>query len=472
MHFDWVCVTDAPLVEAYAPLAAHRSDQGLAPLVVALDEVIRWSPAGEDTLTTLRWLATVTANQWGADYLLLGGSHALLPAPIHRLYYPALDSRHPIDAYYRCLDGEWDVDGDGLYAEFEDDAADQTVHLNVGRIPADSPAAVASMVAKIIAFEQRPWHEEPGALFVASLMDADWTPEDIYPNWSLNMAMNRREEVLTLRPEMRAGTLFQSDVPGPPLDDPLNPVALADSLSLRRHDFVYFQLRGDAVAWELVGDYQMEASALDPVENCGHAFLTTMISGSVADTREPGVLSRLVTMADGGAVASIASSGYGYLVHNNQFQTFLMSRLHGGETARVGEAFSQALQDFLDYPWVPNGNRNSTYWYFTLLGDPATLLAPVQALVSVLPAAPPINFRAVPNPFNPSSTLHFDLATRQQARLEIYDLRGRRVVTLVDREMGPGPHAIPWSDAPASGLYFARITTGETTRTVKLTLIE
>ena len=150
VHFDWVCVTDAALAEAYAPLAAHRADQGLAPLVVPLDEVIRWSPAGEDTLATLRWLATVTANQWGAEYLVLGGSHALLPAPIHRLNHPLLDYQNPTDAYYRCLDGAWDVDGDGLYAEWEDDAAEMTVHLTLGRIPADTAEEVTQVVDKIL----------------------------------------------------------------------------------------------------------------------------------------------------------------------------------------------------------------------------------------------------------------------------------------------------------------------------------
>ena len=96
VQLDWVCVTDAPLTDAYAPLAAHREAQGLSTLVLSLEEVILWSPAGDDTTATLRWLAGVAAEQWNARYLLLGGSHALLPAPLHRVEYDTADPDHPI----------------------------------------------------------------------------------------------------------------------------------------------------------------------------------------------------------------------------------------------------------------------------------------------------------------------------------------------------------------------------------------
>lgn len=166
IELDWVCVTDAALVDAYAPLAAHRQSQGLASIVLPLDEVIRWSPAGDDTIATLRWLSGVAVNQWGAQYLLLGGSHALLPSPIHRLVTPNYDFDHPIDTYFSCLDGQWDVDGDGLFAETED-AAEPTIHIALGRIPADDVISVNNIVSKILAFEQRPLETTRGALFVS-----------------------------------------------------------------------------------------------------------------------------------------------------------------------------------------------------------------------------------------------------------------------------------------------------------------
>jgi DNA-binding beta-propeller fold protein YncE len=84
----------------------------------------------------------------------------------------------------------------------------------------------------------------------------------------------------------------------------------------------------------------------------------------------------------------------------------------------------------------------------------------VEAETSVLPG---LGLRAYPNPFNPDVTISFSLRGASNVRLEIYDTAGRRVVTLLDRAMGPGEHHLAWNgcdgrgNGVASGVYFARI---------------
>lgn len=71
-----------------------------------------------------------------------------------------------------------------------------------------------------------------------------------------------------------------------------------------------------------------------------------------------------------------------------------------------------------------------------------------------------------PNPFNPSTVVSFDLATRERARIEVYDVLGRRVATLADRVFEAGRHRVSWNgrdDAgrpAASGVYFCRLAAG------------
>ena len=476
-RFDWVCVTDAPLVDAYAPLAAHRAAQGLSTLVLSLEEVIRWSPAGDDTTATLRWLAGVAHGQWGARYLLLGGSHALLPAPIHRLSFLDNDNDHPTDAYYACLDGDWDVDGDGLVAEWEDDAADPAVQLGVGRLPADDPQAVSDVVAKIIAFEKRPAAQSPGALFVSSLLDATWDGTGPYPNTPLGFAMSLRDQALAASPTLRAGTLFQGPEVVPPLEDPLNPVALADSLGSRAHDLVFFQLNGSARTWELAGGLNVHEELFAPLADSGRLFLTTMLSGPVADTRGPCILRELIAMRGGGSVGVIAPSGLAYFAPLQYFQQRLWDRLLDGGAERLGDAFDAALADIVGEGGFANSAAATTYWYQTLLGDPALLLRPLDDPTSgVPPTASPARLRAVPNPFNPETVIEFEVAGGdgglQPVTVEIFDLQGRRVARLLERALLPGPHAVSWRAAGPSGLYFARVTVADTDATVKLTLVE
>jgi hypothetical protein len=84
----------------------------------------------------------------------------------------------------------------------------------------------------------------------------------------------------------------------------------------------------------------------------------------------------------------------------------------------------------------------------------------------------------VPNPFNPRTELRFDLPQAGRARLAIYDVTGRRVCTLLDRELPAGGYRLPWDGtdgrgiAVASGVYHARLEiAGQAPATRKLVLV-
>jgi hypothetical protein len=68
-----------------------------------------------------------------------------------------------------------------------------------------------------------------------------------------------------------------------------------------------------------------------------------------------------------------------------------------------------------------------------------------------------------PNPFNPSTAIPFSLAGMGRVRIDIYDVQGRHIKTLVDRVESAGPHEALWqgdSDAGSrvgSGVYFYRM---------------
>lgn len=72
-----------------------------------------------------------------------------------------------------------------------------------------------------------------------------------------------------------------------------------------------------------------------------------------------------------------------------------------------------------------------------------------------------------PNPFNPSTSIRFDLAERSPVRLDIYDISGRLVKTLVDATLPAGPHTVNWDGttdlnrSATSGVYLYKIQAGE-----------
>jgi hypothetical protein len=82
-----------------------------------------------------------------------------------------------------------------------------------------------------------------------------------------------------------------------------------------------------------------------------------------------------------------------------------------------------------------------------------------------------------PNPFNPMTTLRFDLPVAGQAQLSIYDLAGRLVRVLVEGEIPAGSHEAVWDGrdqsgrASPSGSYLARLVAGGKVEGVRLSLV-
>jgi hypothetical protein len=78
-----------------------------------------------------------------------------------------------------------------------------------------------------------------------------------------------------------------------------------------------------------------------------------------------------------------------------------------------------------------------------------------------------------PNPFNPTTTIQFDLPKPSQVSHEIYDLLGRKIETLVNSKLGVGPHSVLWDGKDrSSGIYFYKIQAGDFTETQKMLLLK
>jgi hypothetical protein len=83
------------------------------------------------------------------------------------------------------------------------------------------------------------------------------------------------------------------------------------------------------------------------------------------------------------------------------------------------------------------------------------------------------NFSSFPNPFNPTTTLSFTLPKAGKSKLAVYDLLGREVAMLEDQKYDAGEHRIRFDgSALPSGIYFARMVSGEYVATQKLLLLK
>ena len=78
-----------------------------------------------------------------------------------------------------------------------------------------------------------------------------------------------------------------------------------------------------------------------------------------------------------------------------------------------------------------------------------------------------------PNPFNPVTTIQFDIPEAGEVRLDVYNILGEKVATLVQGRHEIGRYTIRWdASGMASGMYFYRISSAKFTATKKLVLMK
>ena len=145
---------------------------------------------------------------------------------------------------------------------------------------------------------------------------------------------------------------------------------------------------------------------------------------------------------------------------------------------------------FEEVSWAVGAELLNEWVYIDLIdGDSADSVAWIAADDFRLPAVAakamaaksrPLSFALepnYPNPFNPHTMVRYALPEAQQVRLEIYDLLGQKVRTLVDGAQPPGSYRLVWDGrndrglAVASGVYFYRLKTPQFRHTRKMLLL-
>jgi len=107
----------------------------------------------------------------------------------------------------------------------------------------------------------------------------------------------------------------------------------------------------------------------------------------------------------------------------------------------------------------PSGIIDSSYFYFSKEVSP-----------------PPRNYalsQNYPNPFNATTMVNYQLPVDGYVKLEVYNVLGQKVATLVDSRQQTGYRSVTWDASNiSSGLYFYKLTAGDFTETRRMMLVK
>ena len=103
---------------------------------------------------------------------------------------------------------------------------------------------------------------------------------------------------------------------------------------------------------------------------------------------------------------------------------------------------------------------------------PSTEITQVEGNITTIPSAYQL-FPNYPNPFNPVTTIKYDVPKTSLVKIKVYDVAGKMISELVNRQMEAGSYEINWNGSEyASGVYFYKIETKDFTKVMRMVLIK
>lgn len=162
--------------------------------------------------------------------------------------------------------------------------------------------------------------------------------------------------------------------------------------------------------------------------------------------------------------------------------TFRLTRTSSTQDRSVTEIpyMSEEDNEFnaLDGSITPAEGQEYIYCLYMLDSEEEWILLAQTSLDSGLPDHPTLEIQAFPNPFNPSTNIHFTVDRTQRIQVSIFDIRGNRITLLVDSVMDPGAQIIPWHGCDdfgmkvGSGTYFVVVQGNSVTQSEKIMMIK
>ena len=134
--------------------------------------------------------------------------------------------------------------------------------------------------------------------------------------------------------------------------------------------------------------------------------------------------------------------------------------LDGANDIITADIDGDSYQDVI----VTGFNANKVVWYNNLLTDIGILSERVSTIYEL--------FSNFPNPFNPSTKIKFALPKPETVTIEVYNIIGQKIQTLLNKPMPAGYHEVEFNGQNlSSGIYLYRIETGQWQDIKKMVLI-
>ncbi|MDD2889276.1 MAG: C25 family cysteine peptidase [bacterium] len=371
---EYVIITTDSLISSFQPLADWKTKKGVSTRIVSLASIYS-GYSGRDNAEKIRNFIKYANTNLGTLWVLLGGQcdyeNGQEIVPRRNVYYMTSgegkyddEDTIPSDLYFSDLDGTWNNDNDAVWGEKPQngDTVDLYSDVFVGRAPVLNKTQTQNFVNKVLTYEKNPPSGYLKRMFLptAELFDK-------------NNGIASAEAITAITPsgwqdiklyEVNAKLSRKATI------DTINSgVAFTHLVGHGRESGVYLYIGG--------GTYLSSAN-VDTLSNGNKRGIFNSIAcfaGAVDEVYNGDCLAEHLINTQGGGVASIMSSRYGWgdetgiLWYSEAVDTSFYGEVFNGNHWHLGEAHAVSKDNFVSYaawnselPWV--------IYELNLFGDP------------------------------------------------------------------------------------------------------
>ena len=157
----------------------------------------------------------------------------------------------------------------------------------------------------------------------------------------------------------------------------------------------------------------------------------------------------------------------GWAAHGTPSSGAIMVTYNGGANWEIEESTNiwfDCLNIYNDCR-VYSGSAGGKVWYRDIPSQTKTISSEIPDKFSL--------FQNYPNPFNPVTNIRFSVSKGTHVTLEIYDILGKEITTLLSETLEPGIYEKQWkADGCPSGIYFYRLAAEDFTDVKKMLLLK
>lgn len=440
-QYDYVVITTTNFQNEFDDFVAHKENvKSLKCAVINIDKVYSEFSEFEHPNQSIRGFISYAGKNWPEPqpkYFLIAGDVDAIPNF-------KVEGVREIDTvltdYYYAVDIE---------------SKDETkIDYFVGRIAARTSLELSNYLYKVISYESTPADDWNNKIM---LVGADVAEGELFKRKTQEFADNLFDYLIP--------TIFLSP-------------SMYDESELKNNIVNGINIEGysSVFLWSAQSDNLvfgepavLDMNSINDINTDYFSFISFIGQQKFSNNNSSGLLDQLLFNKKGAIAGFNAVAPY-YVNLMSEFYTEYTKYLYGENGNSIAGAAAKVF----------NSESNSSIRYirndlFGVFGDPSLILK--YDIVASTGREEIVNnfelYQNYPNPFNPTTQIVFSLPESAYVDLKIYDLLGREVASIIQRNMNSGEHTINFNASSlSSGIYLYQIKAGIYNQTRKMILIK